>query len=145
MALKIFPAEARDQADITELLQSSGLTLRGIESARFWVAKSKGEIVGTVGLEVWNDQGLLRSLAVKKNLRNIGIGSALVQQVVDASKQLSLKELFLLTEIKDYYLKLGFSETVREKVEGEVLNSEEFKGACLQSAKAMRMALTTGI
>ena len=101
--------------------------------------------MGTVGLEVWKDQGLLRSLAVKKNMRNLGIGSALVQHVVNVSKQLNLKELFLLTEIKDYYLKFGFSETVREDVEGEVLNSEEFKGACLQSAKAMCMGLTTAI
>ncbi len=136
---EIVRAKKEEMPGALSLLKSSGLTLEGVEDTEFWIAKSGERIIGTVGLETWGDQGLLRSLAVDKELRNLGIGRALVLHVIELAKNKKLKELFLITEaVQNYYLKFGFELVERNKISGNVLNSQEFRGACLESANVMR-------
>ena len=139
----IGPATKFDRAEIPSLLKSAGLTPKGIDDCEFWVAKNtRNHTIGAVGLETWGSQGLLRSLVVEKNSRRNGVGRKLVLHTITEAKKRNLKEIYLLTEaVKDYYLKLGFGLAEREKVQGPVLNSAEFRGACLENADVMRIIL----
>ncbi|MDA4111026.1 MAG: GNAT family N-acetyltransferase [Thaumarchaeota archaeon] len=119
------------------------MTTEGVDDSGFWVAKNvEDKLIGAVGLETWGNQGLLRSLVVEKSYRGLGVGRSLVLHTVELARKRKLKELFLITEaVKDYYLKFGFEVLERNNVEGQVLGSAEFRGACLESADVMRIIL----
>jgi len=151
---RIERAEARDTPGILNLMKVAGLTTAGLDKAELWVLREErawkhedtgdeGDIVGSVGLEIWGGkQGVLRSLVVEKSHRNRGLGSILVRHVIQSAKSMGLNEIFLLTEkVASYYERFGFKPLERNKVRGEVLNSDEFNGACLESATVMRLEL----
>jgi len=64
--VSITPALPGEVRAILDLVAAVHLLLAGIAEAieYFWVARAGEQIVGTVGLEVYDDLALLRSLAV---------------------------------------------------------------------------------
>ena len=52
--------------------------------------------------------GELRSLAVQSNYQRQGIGTALVMSAIDEARDLQMKKIFLLTNQKEFFEKLGF-------------------------------------
>ena len=148
-------ARESDKETILEILKESGLTTEGIEDAEFYIARLDDDddddddasesdpIIGVVGLEIWgSSQGLLRSLAVRKEYRNRRVGEALVRKVIEIARSKKLKELYLITvAVEKYYERFGFELVDRNTVRGEVLRSAEFRGACLQTASVMRYLL----
>jgi hypothetical protein len=66
---KIRPAQPADQKTIRNLLLGYKLPLDGLEGTKLWVLQmSGGEVVGVAGLELYSNQGLLRSVAVVDGL-----------------------------------------------------------------------------
>jgi amino-acid N-acetyltransferase len=140
---RIEPAKFEDVPKIIALMNSAGLTTEGLEDAELYVIRENGRIVASVGLESWGaEQGLLRSLVVLKELRGKGLGSLLVSYLLETGRKRNLKEVFLLsTDVAKYYVRFGFEIVERKNVSGEVLNSAEFRGACLHTATVMRITL----
>lgn len=145
IAFKIRQAQLEDRECISLLLSSFKLPLDGLEDSRMWVLQeSNGSVQGVAGLELWEGKGLLRSVAINKNLQNRGYGSALVKYVIGEAKKSGIHELLLLTTTApDFFRKLGFREDDRENVTGSITDSVEFKGACPKTAVLMRLSLTT--
>lgn len=141
-AFKIRQARLEDKECITLLLSGFKLPLDGLEGSRMWVLQeSNGSVQGVAGLEVWEGKGLLRSVAVNKNLQNRGYGSSLVEYVINEAKKNGIHELLLLTTTApDFFRKLGFKEDYRENVTGSITNSTEFEGACPKTAILMRLS-----
>jgi amino-acid N-acetyltransferase len=144
-AFKIRQARLEDKECISLLLLGFELPLDGLEDSRMWVLQeNNGSVQGVAGLEVWEGKGLLRSVAVNKNLQNRGYGSALVKHVINEAKKNGIHELFLLTTTApDFFRKLGFKEDNCESVTGRITNSMEFKGACPKTAILMHLSLST--
>ena len=144
-AFKIKQALLEDKECISLLLSGFELPLDGLEDSRVWVLQENdGSLQGVAGLEVWEEKGLLRSVAVNKNLQNRGYGSSLVKHVINEAKKNGIHELLLLTTTTpDFFRKLGFKEVNREIVTGRINNSMEFKGACPKTAILMRLSLST--
>jgi amino-acid N-acetyltransferase len=143
-AFKIRPATHQDQKIIHTLLSSFKLPLDGLENTKLWVLYSNdGGLVGVAGLEVYGNQGLLRSVAVIKSKHNQNYGTALSSYVIGEAKKSQIQDLFLLTTTAPaFFKKLGFKEESREKATGNILNSVEFKSACPKTAILMRLTLT---
>ncbi len=141
--MKIEEAHSEDVPKILSMLEGAGLTREGVDDAKHYVVRADGNrIVATIGFEVWGSQGLLRSLVVEEDERGKGLGSSLVLYVLELARKLRLEEVFLLTDkVGEYYLKFGFEYYDRRRVSGAVLNSAEFRGACLETAPVMRFAL----
>ena len=75
----------------------------------FFIYKIEDKIVGVISLHVtWENLAELRSLAVHSNFQHQGIGKALVMKALDEAKILEIKKVFLLTNKKKYFQKLGF-------------------------------------
>ena len=75
------------------------------------VAVKKGDIVGYGALHIHSiTLAEIRSLVVKKEFRGKGIGTKLVEALLNEAKQLKLKKVFALTYHKSLFLKLGFIE-----------------------------------
>jgi N-acetylglutamate synthase-like GNAT family acetyltransferase len=140
---KIRPAQLHDQKIIRILLFAFKLPLDGLEEAKLWVLQSSNsEVVGVAGLEVYDNQGLLRSVAVIKSMHNQGYGTSLANYVIGEAKKIHVQNLFLLTTTASaFFKKLGFKEESREKVAGRITNSVEFKSACPKTAILMRLPM----
>jgi amino-acid N-acetyltransferase len=142
-AFKIRPAILDDQKTIHSLLLGYKLPLDGLEETELWVLQlSSGEIAGVAGLELYGDQGLLRSVAVADGMHNRGYGAALASYVIGEARKSRVQDLFLLTTTApEFFKKLGFKEESREKVVGGIGDSVEFKSACPKTAILMRLPL----
>ena len=135
------PAELPALAD---LLVRCELPTAGIEAhtGTFLVAKEAGELVGSVGLEVYARAALLRSVAVTAPQRGQGLGRRLVDAALELAQQLGVDEIFLLTETAaSYFARWGFVPVTRESITPAVTASVEFTSVCPVSAHAMRLGL----
>ena len=56
-------------------------------NSQYFVAKLKEEVVGFVGILTIIDEVNIMNIVVRKNSRNLGIGSFLLENVIDFSKQ----------------------------------------------------------
>jgi amino-acid N-acetyltransferase len=140
-AVELRPAGAADLNAIEQLLSENGLPTAGVseELQNFVVAESDGRIVGAIGVEVYDSYGLLRSAAVRPDVRGAGVGRRLVERILADAEGHGLEELFLLTTTAErYFPRFGFEHCTRDDVPGAVKRSVEFRGACPDTAVVMR-------
>jgi amino-acid N-acetyltransferase len=72
---------------------------------------------GCVALHItWHDLAEVRSLVVDAALRGRGIGKRLTLAAVEEAKSLGLARVFALTNVADFFRKLGFVETDRHEL-----------------------------
>lgn len=105
-----------------------------------------GAMVGTGGLEIYGDYGLLRSLSVKLGTRGKALGTAITEYLIEQAKNRNLKSIYLLTETaQGFFIRKGFTNVSRNEVPDELKASSEFSHVCSESAVAMRLPLSGNI
>lgn len=125
--IALLTAEKLPTADLPETLET------------FLVTKQDDEVTGVVGIEIYGDFALLRSLAVDKAYRNQGLANTLLTQIEAVAASKKLKAIYLLTETApDYFSRKGYDKTTRADVPADVRQSTEFSHVCPQSAIVMR-------
>src|SRR5436305_1666819 len=142
--IRISAATAEDIATIKTILDANALPSEGIEDhwRTFVVARSGDEIVGCGGSEAFPFAALIRSVAVKDEYRSHGIGRKIVRQLLDRLASRGIREFYLLTTgAEEYFRKRGFKVIDRDEVHPQLLGSEEFRGACPDSAVCMRLVM----
>ncbi|GAA4409118.1 amino-acid N-acetyltransferase [Fodinibacter luteus] len=88
----------------------------------FVVAELGGRVVGCGALHVlWEDLGEVRTLAVDPSVLGHGVGSALLQRLVDRARELGLSRLFCLTFETTFFGHHGF-----EVIEGQAVDPEVY-------------------
>jgi N-acetylglutamate synthase-like GNAT family acetyltransferase len=144
-ALVLRRATRADLPRIDALLAVNKLPTVGVRHAidGFLVADDHGTVVGTVGIESCGPRfGLLRSAVVDQSWRNKGIGTELVRHAIAGAKRDGVEALYLLTTTAERYFPLfGFNKTTREEVPSEVRATDEFRGACPDTATVMTLQL----
>jgi amino-acid N-acetyltransferase len=142
----ISAADPSDLPDVLELLRSSSLPEAGVAGniESFLVARDEaGRLVGTIGLEVYGEVGLLRSLAVRSDRRSAGVGTELVERLMVLAREKKIGTVYLLTTTAEsYFPRFGFARVPREQVDSRLAASEELRGACPSSAILMRAPLS---
>ena len=137
-------ARDKDLTAVESLLAASDLPLDGVSEniAEFLVAEDEGEIRGAVGLERFGRFALLRSAVVAPPARGSGVGSQLVERLLERAKRQGVEELYLLTTTAEgYFPRFGFARTTRADVPDPVKASPEFRGACPDTAVVMTRRL----
>lgn len=122
------------------LLQSSGLPHQDLNFQQHILMGyyDDDELVGTGGLEIYGENALLRSLAVKIGARGLSLGSSILKDLIVQAKKNNLKGIYLLTETAASFFALkGFKEISRDRVPDEVRRSSEFSHVCPTSATCM--------
>ncbi len=85
------------------------------------VDKDSNKVIGCCALHVlWEDLGEVRSLTVCNSSRNNDIGSKLVRFCLDEALNLGIPRVFALTYVKDFFIKLGFSEISKDELPHKV-------------------------
>jgi amino-acid N-acetyltransferase len=88
---------------------------------------------------------LLRSAVVALEKRNSGLGSDLVESLLRRAETRGTREIYLLTTTAErFFPRFGFAAIDRVEVATPVRVSEEFRGACPDSAIVMRRVARAG-
>ena len=141
MTTAIRVAEPGDFAGVVSLLEAADLPTAGLHRSLpdFLVAEESGRIVGAVGLEVYGDCALLRSAVVDAGRRGAGLGIDLVESLLGRAATRGVREVYLLTTTAErFFPRFGFARISRDDIAPAVRTSQEFRGACPDSAIAMR-------
>ena len=134
----------RDLEQITALLRDNKLPIAGVAANihAFVVAEKKQRIIGTAAIERYGHFGLLRSVAITAAFKGQGLGASLVDKILEHGKASGIEEVFLLTTTaENYFPRFGFERISRDDVPEALNQSEEFRGACPDSAIVMRLKL----
>jgi len=77
----------------------------------FLVAEVDGNVVGCGALHVmWEDLAEVRTLAVKPDNARQGIGSQLLEELLNKARAIGVKRVFCLTFMKSFFGRHGFEE-----------------------------------
>jgi amino-acid N-acetyltransferase len=140
-------ANSADLPAITVLLSDAKLPLAGVAThvSDFLIAEDGGPPIGCVGLERYGAAGLLRSLVVHATSRGAGVGESLTLACIEAARASGICRLVLLTETADrYFPRFGFQAITRDALPEALHESEELRGACPASARALMLVLCEG-
>ncbi len=139
--INILPATDSNRQAIINLLQTAKLPVDDlpVELNNFFVACVNEVVVGAAGIELYETYGLLRSLVVNGNYRNLSIAAKLVEAVERKAVELQLAGIYLLTETaQGYFDKKGYTNINRGDVPLAVRQSSEFSHVCPVTAVVMR-------
>lgn len=97
---------------------------------------------GVVGVELYGEVGLLRSLAVAPNARGKGCGKRLVQEAEQYAIRNGVKRLYLLTTTAQaFFASLGYVNVERIAAPSAIRETSEFSTLCSDTAALMSRQL----
>ena len=143
-SITIRPASHNQRGEIIKRLQEEKLPVDDLPLSldHFFVATENDEIIGAIGLERYDDCGLLRSMVVSAAHRSKGIASQLVEQLETYANSIGIQRMYLLTETAEHYFaKKGYERISREQVPESLQASSEFSHVCPVSAVMMEKQL----
>jgi UDP-N-acetylmuramate: L-alanyl-gamma-D-glutamyl-meso-diaminopimelate ligase len=141
----VCPARASDMAGVRALLAKSGLTDAAGDDdfPAFFFLRNETGIAGSVALEVYGEDAILRSLSVDPEARGVGYGWMLADTAIQQARLRGVRRIYLLTEYaSDFFAaKFGFRVVDRSTVSPQVSKSGTFQSSNKSSFVAMRLDL----
>ncbi len=138
--VKITKAVDQDLQEVFALLKEVNLPTEGVieHFQSYFIARNSDRLVGCIGLEIYENVGLMRSVAIHPSFQGQGLGRKLVETIHDFSMKNGLKEIYLLTETAEHYFpKFGYVVIPREEADPKVKQSVEFTTVCADSGICM--------
>lgn len=130
---------------VIQLLQECELPVSDLcehSFENFLALGNEARLDGVIGLEIYGEDGLLRSLAVASDVRHRGLGKQLVRALEHHAQAQQLKRLYLLTETAAlFFSKLGFETVARALAPAAIKSTQEFSTLCPDDAVLMRKVL----
>ena len=130
-----------DLSSVKQLLSDSSLPIEDITAQHlhhFFGCGSGLELEGVIGLELFGEVALLRSLAVAASRRNSGLGSRLVAHAERHARDQGVQSLYLLTTTAEkFFLRRGYARVPREDAPAAIKTTSEFSGICPTSSAFM--------
>jgi amino-acid N-acetyltransferase len=129
------------ESAVKRLLVESGLPAADITAQHlqhFFFCGSGRDMEGLVGLELYGEVALLRSLAVASDRRGSGLGSRLVEHAECYARDRGVKSLYLLTTTAEaFFLRRGYVRIARDEAPADIKTTTEFSGICPTSSAFM--------
>ena len=142
LALKIAASETERQQAI-HLLQQQHLPVADIDEDKLlYLLMEEERVIGTAGLEIFDDCALLRSVSVIDGEKGKGYGKFLTEAMEKYTAESGINCLYLLTTTaKDFFGKLGYCVIKREEAPIPVKQTAEYTSLCPSSAMIMKKRL----
>jgi ubiquinone/menaquinone biosynthesis C-methylase UbiE/N-acetylglutamate synthase-like GNAT family acetyltransferase len=135
---------AADLPALTGLLAAAGLDPAGLDASnvRAFAVADAGGPAASVAYELEGGSALLRSLAVRPDLRGRGLGARLLDHALTQARREGAVEAFLLTETAaPFFGARGWNAVERAVVDARFPESEQVRSICPASATAMWRSL----
>jgi UDP-N-acetylmuramate: L-alanyl-gamma-D-glutamyl-meso-diaminopimelate ligase len=140
----VMVAKRDEMQEVRDILSSAGLADAAEDdmAPSFLVLRNENGLAGCVALEVFGDDAVLRSLAVKPDARGVGYGWILADTAISMARHRGVRRIYLLTETaSDFFAaKHGFRVVDSSTISEGVLASQSFHDRPA-SAIAMRLDL----
>lgn len=104
-------ATTSDKDQILKVLHDADEYYPGITIENFWVHEDSGKITGVVQFKDYDKYYFLSGLAVSPSLWNKGIGSLLVNKMIEIAKRYPGKHIYLNSIKPEYFTRFGFRAT----------------------------------
>jgi len=112
--VKVRHATEADMGFIVENLEKYHLDTEDLHYSQFVVAMENGDPVGFGRLKKAGEVYEIGCVVVIEDRKNLGIGSLIIKHLVDFSP---VKMVYVITDLVDYFERLGFIETKKAPVE----------------------------
>ncbi|OEF96766.1 GNAT family N-acetyltransferase [Desulfuribacillus alkaliarsenatis] len=147
MSIVVRLAKKSDIISMEYLLEKAKLNKDGITEhlENFLVVEdlrdeNYSNIVGMVGLEIYEQRGILRSLVLRSEKWNSKVGVELIALIISYGWRRGLKEIFLMTHNSQAFFEYwGFAEVNWDDVPDELRKSTHFKEYDSSYATVMRL------
>ena len=106
MSLAVRNATNRDMPAIVQMIGEFHLDYENLEPGQFVIVEDAGVMVGFGRLKPYPDATELGCVGVLHERRNQGIGSLIVDELISRGP----KEVWITTDMPDYFRSLGFVE-----------------------------------
>jgi amino-acid N-acetyltransferase len=133
--------ERPPQSSVVALLEAEGLPAADLTEAHlqhFFFTGTDGAPSALVGLEIYREDALLRSLVVSAAARTQGLGSALVRHAEEYAAAHGVRTLYLLTTTAEsYFAHRGYKRIDRAQAPPSIQSTREFASLCPASSAFM--------
>ncbi len=137
--------DSKSLSELQSFLQLNHLPFADVQLANsfYLLYYQQGELIGSIGLEWYGSNALLRSVAIAEKWRGKGLGKTMVTNIMNEAKKANKEGVFLLTETAaPFFLQLGFADYDRALAPPAIQSSSEFSHVCPSSARLMFARLT---
>ncbi|MDI9357114.1 MAG: arsenic resistance N-acetyltransferase ArsN2 [Chitinophagaceae bacterium] len=142
--IKYKTANLKDIPQIQKLLNKYQLPYEDVITSKvlFIIALANGQIIGCIGMEKKENNGLLRSFVVEERFQKQGVGNELFKISLDEARKEKTKVMHLLTTTAEtYFCKKGFVKTNRNEAPKDIKETAEFSKLCPSSSVYMNLDL----
>jgi amino-acid N-acetyltransferase len=126
---------------VVALLEAEGLPVSDLTEAHlehFFFTGTDGAPSALVGLEIYGEAALLRSLIVSASARSQGLGSALVLHAEAYAAARGVRSIYLLTTTaENYFERRGYQRLERTQAPASIQSTREFASLCPSSSTFM--------
>jgi amino-acid N-acetyltransferase len=141
--MRIYPSPP--EAKVRQLLAACKLPTSDLQAAcleHFFGCGREDEPRGVVGVELYGNAGLLRSLAVDEATRGCGCGRRLVAAAEQYAARNGAQSLYLLTTTAEgFFRRLGYVCIDRASAPEAIRQTSQFSGLCPSGSVVMMKAL----
>lgn len=129
------------QLSVVAFLEAEGLPASDLTEAHlqhFFFTGTNGAPSALVGLEIYGEDALLRSLLVSAGARTKGLGSALVRHAEEYAVAHQVRALYLLTTTAEsFFAHRGYRRIDRAQAPSAIQSTREFASLCPTSSAFM--------
>jgi amino-acid N-acetyltransferase len=137
--------ELHDIAEVELLLSGSSLPasdLKSNDNIQLFGTYQNNKLMACIGVEIYSDSALVRSLIVDQKFRNKGVGKKFLGFFQTYCIQNNVNVVFFLTETSEKYLeKLGFKKCNRKNAPLSIKGTTQFSALCPSSSSFMKKIL----
>ena len=121
-------AQGNIRQQVISLLKQNKLPVSDLDESKILFALTEGpDVIGTGGLEFFNDCALLRSLSVRKDWQGKGLGKSITRQLELRCKDKGISTVYLLTETAEaFFNRQGYRVVDRASAPQSIKHSSEF-------------------
>ena len=137
------PLAVWEREGLAAALAKAGLPAEDIQAAGplFWRFENDDVPVGFGGLEIFEDQALLRSVVTLPPVRNRGIGRAIVVSLEAEASIRGCRAAWLVTKkAADFFVRLGYRACERAEAPKAVREAPPFAYPAAAAAMMKRLA-----
>lgn len=143
--MNIQPAKPGDLSTVQALLALEQLPASDLDEQalqRFLIWRDDTGVHGCVGLELYGDVALLRSLAVARDARGRGAGAALARAAEALAADNGANIVYLLTTSAErFFLARGYRKVARDEAPPAIRGTTQFSALCPSTAALMAKSL----
>ena len=135
--------DKQSREPIINLLKENTLPVDDIgENTSLFGFMDDNKLLGSAGLEVFDDCALIRSISIQKSLQGKGFGVIMQKELEQVAQSKNIRCLYLLTTTAEgFFKKQGFVTILRDEVPAMIRSTSEFSSVCPSSAIVMKKML----